>query len=149
MTEEIVNNVKRTWHVPYRWCYGLKWTQFFESLEKEKVIYGSRCSSCKKVLVPPAMVCSRCFVPTEEELVPVKDEGIIDAFTIVNLPYPGQPTTPPYAYGLIRLDGAHNLFQHLIDGIPLEDIKVGMRVQAVWSEERTGGFRDIQYFQPK
>lgn len=145
---EIVKNIKRTWHVPYHWCYGAYNTEFFRGLMEEQQIYGSRCTSCKKVVVPVAGVCARCFAATEKEPVAVKDEGVIDSFTIVYLPYPGQPSTPPYAYGMIKLDGTSNFLMHMIDGIPLEEIKVGMRVKAVWNEERTGDFYDIKYFKP-
>jgi uncharacterized OB-fold protein len=145
---EIVKNVKRTCYVPYHWCYGYYNTLFFERLKEEKVIYGSRCTSCGKVVVPTTAVCARCFAPTEKDPVPVSDEGYIDSFTIVYLPYPGQPSTPPYAYGMIKLDGTSNLFMHMIGGVPLEEIKVGMRVKAVWNEERRGDFYDIKYFQP-
>jgi uncharacterized OB-fold protein len=146
--EEIVKSIKKTWYVPYKWCYGSSITKFFEKTKNEKKIYGARCTKCKKVLVPAVIVCGRCFAPTEEKWVEVKDEGIIDSFTIVNLPYPGQPTTPPYCYGFVKLDGADTLFVHLISGIPFEKVKVGMRVKAVWNEERKGDLYDIKYFKP-
>lgn len=145
---ETVKNVKRTWYMPYHWCYGKHNADFFERLKNEQTVYGSRCTSCQKVVVPIAGICARCFADTEEKPVAVKDEGVIDSFTIVYLPYPGQPAAPPYAYGMIKLDGANNHFMHMIDGIPLDDIKVGMRVKAVWNENRKGDFYDIQHFKP-
>ncbi len=144
---ELVKNVKQTWHVPYHWSYGKMNTLFFNALKDEKTIYGAKCTACNKVIVPPG-ACAICMAPVEEKLVPVKDEGVLDAVTIVNLPYPGQPATPPYAYGYIILDGASTLFMHLIDGIELENIKVGMRVKAVWNDNRNGDFYDIKYFKP-
>ncbi len=145
---ETVKKVKRTWHVPYHWCYGKSNTEFFERLKEESMFYGSKCTSCNKVVVPIAGLCARCFADTEPDAVPVKDEGVLDSFTIVYLPYPGQPSTPPYAYGMIKLDGSSNYFMHMVDGIPLEDIKVGMKVKAVWNDERKGDFYDIKYFKP-
>jgi len=109
------------------------------------MFYGSKCTSCNKVVVPIAGLCARCFADTEPDALPVKDEGILDSFTIVYLPYPGQPASPPYAYGMIKLDGTSNYFMHMVDGIPLEDIKVGMRVRAVWNDDRKGDFYDIKY----
>lgn len=55
---EIVKNVKRTWHMPYHWCYGKHNTEFFERLKNEMVVYGSRCTSCHKVVVPIAGLCA-------------------------------------------------------------------------------------------
>lgn len=145
---EVVKNVMHTWYVPYHWSYGEKNTAFFERLKTEKTIYGSKCTCCGKIIIPPAGGCAKCFAPTEKELVPVKDEGELDCVTIVYMPYPGQPANPPYAYGYIKLDGASTFFMHLIGGIEFEDIKVGMRVKAVWNDERNGDFYDIKYFKP-
>lgn len=145
---EVIKSVKRTWHVPYTWSYGGSITRFFDETKSNKKIYGARCSKCKKVIVPAVIICGRCFTETEKEWVELKDEGIIDSFTIVNLPYPGQPATPPYCYGFITLDGASTFFVHLISGIPFDKIKVGMRVKAVWSDERRGDLYDIKYFKP-
>jgi len=145
---EIVKNVKRTWHMPYHWCYGKSNAEFFERLKNEKALYGSRCTSCRKVVVPLSGLCARCFADTEPEVIQLKDEGVLDSFTIVYLPYPGQPAAPPYAYGMIKLDGADNFFMHMVDGIPLDDIRVGMRVKAVWNDEPRGDFYDIEYFKP-
>lgn len=49
---------------------------------------------------------------------------------------------------MIKLDGADNYFMHMVDGIPLEEIEVGMRVKAVWDDDRKGDFYDIKYFKP-
>ena len=144
---EIIENVQHTWHVPYHWSFGEMTTKFFEYMKNEKTIYGAKCTACGKVIVPPGG-CAICMAPVEKELIPVKDEGILDAVTIVNLPYPGQPATPPYAYGYIILDGANTFFMHMVGGVEHEKIRVGMRVKAVWNEERSGDFYDIKYFQP-
>ncbi len=144
---EMIKKVKRTWYVPYHWCYGKAQTFFFQKMKEEKKIYGARCSKCGKVVVPVAIFCTRCFAPTDD-WVQVEDEGVIHSFTIVNLPYPGQPATPPYAYALIKLNGSDNLFMHMIGGVEHEKIEIHMKVKAVWSEERNGDFYDIQYFEP-
>ena len=144
---EIIENVQHTWYVPYNWKFGDLNTKFFEGMKNEKKLYGTKCTECGSVMVPPGG-CPIHMAPLEEKMVPVSDEGILDAVTIVNLPYPGQPATPPYAYGYIILDGANTFFMHMIGGIEHEDIKVGMRVKAVWNEERSGFFYDIKYFQP-
>jgi uncharacterized OB-fold protein len=62
---------------------------------------------------------------------------------------------PPYALGLIRLDGTDCDFIHFIGGIDLSDlkkvrekIKVGAKVKAVWNKEKNANIYDISYFKP-
>ena len=145
---ELIKEVKAVVKVPYRWSYGEYLTLFFEEFRQNKKFYGTRCSKCKSVLIPPQKVCGRCFAPTDE-WVEVSDHGTLLSFTTVYLPYPGQPTTPPYTYGNILLDGANTIFAHLIGEIEAEKIRCGMRVQAVWNEERKGNLYDIKYFKPE
>ena len=53
-------------------------------------------------------------------------------FCIVNVPFLGQRITPPYVSAYILLDGADIAFLHLILDIPAEEVRMGMRVKAVW-----------------
>jgi uncharacterized OB-fold protein len=86
-----------------------------------------------------------------EELVEISAQGTLVAFTIIRFsfidPETGVTRPVPYGYGLIQLDGCDNTFQHFIN---IEDefkVKIGARVQAVFSEERKGNLMDIRYFE--
>ena len=37
---------------------------------------------------------------------------------------------------------------HLLDEVDLEKLRIGIRVEAVFNEERVGDIRDIKYFKP-
>ena len=139
--------------LPYRLAYGATWTRFFEGMKEEK-IYGSRCHKCDRVLVPARTFCPRCFVDTDE-WVEVSQEGTVVAWVLTNYRYFAQPIEPPFISALIKLDGTDVNFLHLIGGFPLTDldevrtkVKNGMKVKAVWEEEKLGGILDIQYFAP-
>ena len=53
-----------------------------------------------------------------------------------------------FAYAIIKLDGAGTGFLHVLGEVDLEKIKEGMRVKAVFAEERVGLPTDIAYFKP-
>ena len=78
------------------------------------------------------------------------DQGCIESFTIVHIPIPGNPIVPPYVCAMIRLDGANISFLHLVDGIKLTDIRIGMRVKAVWKpkSEWRHSLENIKWFIP-
>jgi uncharacterized OB-fold protein len=142
-----VKEIKSRVEVSYRWSYGHHLSRFFAEAKQNRRLMGVRCPQCQGVFVPPRLVCGRCFKETSE-WVEVGDEGVLETFTTVYLPFPGQPTEPPYTYGYIRLDGTATHIAHLIKEIDPADIKVGMRVKAVWSRNPQGDLFDILHFKP-
>ena len=139
--------------VQYELAAGPSWLRFFEGFKQEK-IYGSRCPSCKRVLVPARAFCSQCFEDMHE-WVEVSDEGVIAGWSLTNFHYFGMPTEPPFITGMIRLDGSDSELVNLIGGFDLTDldlvrrtVKIGGRVKAVWREKKKGEVRDLQYFKP-
>jgi uncharacterized OB-fold protein len=141
------------WDIPDRHTAGRAATRFFRELKDNKRIVGVRCPSCQRVLVPPRGFCERCFVPVDE-FVGVEDKGTLTTFTIVYAHFTSLPP-PPYCVGIIKLDGADTGLIHYVGGVDLQDmeaakkaISVGMRLQAVWRDEREGKITDIEYFRP-
>jgi uncharacterized OB-fold protein len=80
--------------------------------------------------------------------VEVSNKGTLLTYTVVHESNPCQPVEPPLVYGVIQLDGADNGFVHMLGGVETEQLQIGMRVQAVFKEERTGSILDIKYFKP-
>jgi hypothetical protein len=97
--------------------------------------------------VPPRLSCKNCFTELKE-WVEVSDTGTLLTYTVVYVPGENQPFEPPYAIGLIQLDGADTGLMHVIGETDLEKLSMGMRLQAVFSQERDGSIRDIKYFKP-
>jgi len=111
-------------------------------------LIGQRCPACGKVYLPPRGACPTCGVPTRDE-VALPDTGIVTTFCVVNVPFHGQRFPSPYVAASVLIDGADIAFQHLILGCPPEDVRMGMRVRAVWKprEEWDVG-HNIDYFEP-
>jgi len=135
--------------VPYDYNAGYYVGRYLKEL-KEKRIVGVRCPKCKRIYVPPRVACSRCFVKMEE-FVLVSDKGTVTAFTVVTVPYTnpntGEPKKLPYTCAYVRLDGTDSNVMHCLEELDEKKIRAGMRVQAVFSEERTGDhFTDIKHF---
>lgn len=110
---------------------------------------GRACGSCGKVYVPSRDVCPRCGVPMERE-VEVSDRGTISTFCVVNLPFAGQAVDCPYVCASVLLDGSDTPVFHLIQETDPQDVRMGMRVEAVWAdpEEREPTIGSIRYFKP-
>ena len=112
-------------------------------------LLGQRCPACGKVYIPPRGTCPADGVPTTEE-VELPDTGTVTTFCVVNVPYPGQRVTPPYVAAAVLLDGADIAFQHLILGCAPGEVRMGMRVQAVWKPRAEWGTtaENIDHFRP-
>jgi uncharacterized protein len=123
-------------------------TGYLKGLKEGRLI-GQRCPQCGKVYIPPRGACPVDGVPTEEE-VELPDHGIVTTFCIVNVPFLGQRIQPPYVAAYVLLDGADIAFLHLILDCPAEDVRMGMRVEAVWKprEEWEFGLQNITHFRP-
>jgi uncharacterized OB-fold protein len=121
---------------------------FFRGLAEGKVL-GQRCPTCGKVYVPPRSACPVDGVATTEE-VELADTGTVTTFCVVNVPFLGQKITPPYVSAYVLLDGADIAFLHLIQGIPADEVRMGLRVKAVWKPRDEWGttIENIQHFEP-
>ncbi len=133
--------------VPYSWQAGETASYFLTQLRDEKKIWGKRCPRCEKVFLPPKKNCPFCFVDTDQ-WVEVSGEGEIETFTVVRRDTPIQPMKSPFVYAVIRLDGATSGLIHMLGEVEPDQVKEGMRVKAVFSEERKGSLLDIAYFKP-
>ncbi len=107
--------------------------RFLRAIAKGKIL-GETCPSCGKVYTPPSGVCARCGVATAGEL-EVADRGTVTTFCIVRVPSENIDIELPYCAAQILLDGADVPFFGLIQECPWEEVRMGMRVEAVWKPE--------------
>ncbi len=133
--------------VPYTWAAGEAASQFYAGLAR-KVIYGIRCTHCDMVFVPPKKTCHQCFAELGE-WVKVSSRGVLETFTVVHYSEPElHPVQAPFAYGIIKLDGASTGMAHIIQGVDLDRLQAGMSLEAVFKEQPEGNYLDITCFRP-
>jgi hypothetical protein len=129
----------------YKRSLGKVLGAFFTGLRDKKILGVRRKDG--SVMVPP-----KEYDPdTGEalaELVPVADTGVVTSWAWVHQPRAKQPLPKPFAYALIRLDGAATPLLHVVDAGRESAMKTGMRVRARWAKEPAGGITDIQAFEP-
>jgi len=101
-----------------------------------------------RVLVPPFEYDP---ITSDElhEIVEVGDAGEVLTWAWTNTPLEAQPLDRPFAWALIKLDGADTGFLHVVDAGNASAMSTGMRVKAHWKAEREGHILDIEYFEPE
>ena len=134
----------------FAWDTGVAIGSYLAGL-KRGVILGSRCSHCRKVVVPPRTVCEWCFRPMDD-WVYLPDTGTVNTFSLCYVTWDMRYLTDPEMPAVIDIDGTRPSvgIMHKLDEIDPDNVKIGMKVQAVWkpAEEREGSILDIKYFKP-
>lgn len=141
----LIHSRPRVWG--YRYHAGPVRSKFLVELRDNQRIMGTKCPTCQRVYVPARSTCPRCFRDLED-WVQVADRGTLLDYTVVYQAEPPQPLPPPFAYGIILLDGADTGLVHVLGDVNLKELRIGMRVQAVFAPERKGHILDIKYFRP-
>ena len=122
---------------------------FYRGLNEGRIV-GQRCPTCQKVYVPPRSACPADGTPDRRRRSSSRRPARITTFCIVNVPFLGQKITPPYVSAYVLLDGADIAVLHLILGIPADEVRMGMRVKAVWKPQEEWGttLENIDHFEP-
>jgi uncharacterized OB-fold protein len=133
--------------MPYRYFPGPTATRFFVELQDNQRIMGIKCGTCGIVYVPPETICGRCFEKLHE-WVEVGKQGVLQTYTISHYTLPVHRNQAPIIYGIIKLDGADTGFLHLLGEVEVGALHIGMRMEAVFMEDRAGNILAIKYFRP-
>ena len=146
--DQPVTGVVTPVNLDYTYAASPEESAFFRGLAEGRLL-GQRCPTCGKVYVPPRGACPVDGVPTTDE-VELPDTGTVTTYCIVNVPFLGQKIQPPYVSAYVLLDGADIAFLHLILGVDAADVRMGMRVRAVWKprEEWDTTIENISHFEP-
>ncbi|MFJ8600930.1 Zn-ribbon domain-containing OB-fold protein [Streptomyces shenzhenensis] len=126
----------------YTYTPGRAQSAHLQALAERRTV-GERCPSCRKVYVPPRGACPTCGVATAEQI-EVGPRGTVTTFCIVNIKARNLDIEVPYVYAHIALDGAGLALHGRIGGIPYDQVRMGLRVEPVWTE----GARHPDHYRP-
>ncbi|MDX6234083.1 MAG: uncharacterized protein QOH68_3165 [Nocardioidaceae bacterium] len=145
---ELVRSVRTPARLEYRFTAGAATSRFLRGIAQKKIL-GERCPKCQKVYVPSRGSCPTDGVPTAEQ-VEVSHTGTLTTYCVVNVQFYGQGMEIPYVSATVLLDGADIGLFGLIQGAGVDDVRMGMRVRAVWKPDDELGptMESIKWFEP-
>jgi uncharacterized protein len=114
----------------YRYTPGTASSAFLRGMKQGRLL-GRRCTSCQKVILPPRGSCSMCGELLGEE-VECEDTGTLVTFAVVNVNFANRVVDLPYVTAEVCFDGADMTTTLLLSGVPVDQVRMGMRVKAVW-----------------
>lgn len=143
---------KQVLSLSQRFSTGPIMGRFLHELRDNKRIMALRVKKNGRHLIPPREVDAWCHEPGDE-WVEVGPGGYIREFDIIYYaspdPLTGETREVPYCVAWIVLDGVESgsPLWHLLKPEDTHKAKYGVRVRAVFAEERTGAMEDIKYFE--
>jgi hypothetical protein len=145
---EPVRSIREPARLDYTFTAGEATSRFLRGIA-EKRLLGERCPVCKKVYIPPRGACPTDGVPTREQ-VELAHTGIVTTFCVVNLDFTGRGIEIPYVSATVLPDGADIGLFALISEVPYDEVRMGMRVEAVWvpDDELEPNLASIKYYRP-
>ncbi len=145
---EPVRSIRTPARLDYTYTAGISQTRFLRGMAEGKLL-GERCPRCGKVYVPSRGACPTDGIPTEE-IVELADRGTVVSFCIVNVEFTGRGIDIPYASALIVPDGADLAVFGLIQEIPHDQVRMGLRVEAKWKDpaDWETSFENIEWWRP-
>lgn len=129
----------------YQRSTGLVIGRFLTALRDAR-LEGVR-TAAGKVLVPPLEYDPETGEATGDP-VEVGQSGTVTTWSWVHAPRRFHPLDRPFAWALVKLDGADTAMLHAVDAGSPTVMASGMRVTARWRAERTGSIRDLECFVP-
>jgi uncharacterized OB-fold protein len=144
----VVDGVFSAPHVleyPYRRSVGPVLSRFFTALRERRIV-GVR-THAGRVLCPPMEADPATGAAVTDQYVDVGPGGAIESWTWVARPREKQPLARPFAYALIRLDGADTALLHAVDADGESRLRTGARVRPRWRAETVGDITDIECFE--
>ncbi|MEU6821012.1 OB-fold domain-containing protein [Streptomyces atriruber] len=130
--DDPVTGIVASARLDYTYSPGRAQSAYIHALSERRTV-GERCPSCRKVYVPPRGACPTCGVGTVER-VEVGPRGTVTTYCIVNIKAKNLDIEVPYVYAHIALDGADLALHARIAGIPYDEVRMGLRVEPVWTE---------------
>jgi len=118
--------------------------RFLTELKKRQIV-GIKASD-GRVIVPP-MEYDPDTAEELSEFVEVGQQGEVVSFAWVKEPREAHPLDKPFAWAMIKLDGADVPMIHCVAADEESAITTGCKVQAVWADETIGFMTDIRYFE--
>jgi uncharacterized OB-fold protein len=119
--------------------------RFFSELTARRIV-GIR--SGERVIVPPMEYDPQTGEELAHDFVEVGPAGTVTSWTWVDEPIESHPLQQPFAFVLVRLDGAGTDMVHVLAADGPEAVSTGMRVAPRWRDEPVGRIDDIVCFVP-
>jgi len=130
---------------PYTRTLGPIFGPFLTALRDGRLL-GIRCG--ERVLFPPMEFDPEGGASLEPDFVEVGPGATVETWTWISEPSSNHPFQQPFAFALLKVDGADTAMVHAVKATGPGAMSAGMRLKAQFRQERRGAITDL-YFVPE
>ena len=122
-------------------------SRFWREIPQRYNLIGTRCTVCGRVYFPQREVCPYCRRSSlgKMEKVKLSGKGTLITYSIIHTPPSQFEGQEPYAVGIVELDEGPRITSQIVD-CDLDDIKIGMRVKAIFRKIQEDGYTGAIYY---
>ena len=130
----------------YTRSLGPTLSRFMTALAGRRLIGGR--GSDGRIYVPP-LEYDPITGAAITDFVDVGDHGEVLSWSWAADPLAGQPLDRPFAWALVKLDGADTAMLHAVDAGDESKMSTGMRVKVRWTQDNVPDMSSIACFDPE
>ena len=137
----------------YYWDNGLAMNTYLDGMKNGK-IRGSYCRQTGRMMIPARSFSEIADLNPVSDYYDLPDTGTVRTYTLSHVNWDSSllPDGQINVFAVIAIDGIdENMgLVHVLGEVKPEEVKIGMKVQAVWKDagDREGSIKDILYFKP-
>lgn len=121
--------------------------RFWREIPQRYNFMGNQCGSCEKIYFPPRESCPICRRKSIGKMKEVKltGKGEVVTYSIIHVGPSGFDEQTPYPIAIIKLVEGPQITAQIVDS-PLEDIKIGMKVEGTFRKIQEDGHTGAIYY---
>ena len=145
---EPVRSVRTPARLDFVYTAGDATTRFLQALAEKRIIGGACAGAGRSTCRPAAPTRSSASRRPRRSSSRTRAPSLRSASSTCSST--AQVMEIPYTSALIKLDGSDLPLMHLLQEVPTDEVRIGMRVEAVWvdDDELAPTLESIKYFRP-
>ncbi len=134
---------------PYKRSVGPVLGRFFGGLKARR--FEAVKTAAGRVICPPLDYDPETgeSLGAEGDWLEVGPGGVLESWTWIPAPRAKHPLQTPFAFALVKLDGASTSLLHAVSAPAESSLRAGMRLKPRWREATVGDIRDVVCFEPE
>ena len=119
--------------------------RFWRNIKSRYNLVGTKCLNCNQVYFPPRNLCPKCRRESKIVEHKLEGKGIVLTYTTIHVSPEGFGKQAPYIMAIVKLDEGPKLTTQIVNCSP-EEMKIGMRVEAVFRKIKEDGSSGIIHY---
>ena len=121
--------------------------RFWREIPQRYNLIANKCGSCERVFFPPRESCPYCRRKSIGKMTDLKlsGKGEVVTYSIIHVAPEYFEEQVPYPIAVIKLDEGPQITAQIVD-CPIEDVKIGMKVDSTFRRIQEDGYTGAIYY---